>query len=93
MFVQDNQTNILLSSKKKKKKKTQGLIKSWDGSVPRVASVDNHSCVTLNGEKFGQTVRVAKCANVTKCDSCKNYHPTLRALYHQHLKEVASPKW
>ena len=46
----------------------------------------------LNGEKFGQTVRVARCdlsTNATKCDSCKKC-PTLQAMYNQQVK--ASPK-
>lgn len=71
--------------------KRKGCIKSLDGSI--VASIDNHSIVTLNGKKFDETVRVAKCellTNVAKCDSCKNYRPTLRALHNRHTK--MSPK-
>ena len=71
--------------------KRKGCIKSLDGSI--VAFIDNHSIVTLKGEKFDETVRVAKCellTNVAKCDSCKNYCPTLRVLYNRHTK--MSPK-
>ena len=71
--------------------KRKGCIKSPDGSL--VASIDNHSIVTLNGKKFGQTVRVAKCdllTNVAECDSYKKYRPTLRAMYNRHVK--TSPK-
>lgn len=73
--------------------KRKGCIKTQDGLT--VASIDDRSCVALNGEKFSQTVRVAKCdllTNLTRCNSCKNYRPTLRALYNRHMKEVASPK-
>ena len=83
-FIESHQSTSCLSRTTKHfvklLQKCKGCIKSPDGTL--VASIDDHSLVTLNGEKFGQTVRVAKCElltkfNVAKCDSCKNYHPTL----------------
>ena len=66
--------------------KRKGCIKAAYGTL--VASVDNHGIVVLSGEKFDQTVRVAKCdllTNAAKCDSCKKYRPTLRAMYNRQV--------
>ena len=50
--------------------------------------------VRFNGSLYQATVRTLSCSLVVtsgKCDSCKSYHPSLRAKYSRWLKKASSP--
>ena len=52
-----------------------------------VALVDESYPVVLNGEEYTSTIRTVKCemlVNGVKCESCKDYRSTLRAICHRH---------
>ena len=60
----------------------KGVIKGSDEQP--VASIDDYSPVVFNRETFIRTVRTKQCEMVVhdqKCNSCKKYRPTLRAMY------------
>ena len=60
---------------------------SANGKVTAV--LDSTSDVTLNGDTFSNTVRVANCQMLVpsgKCCACVSYRPSLRTMYNRWLK-------
>lgn len=66
-------------------KARKGKFRSVSGDL--VAFVDDSCPVVLNGEVYTSTIRTVKCeilVNGVKCESCKEYRSTLRAICHRH---------
>lgn len=83
-YVCAGQTDSHLVSMVSAKK---GKILSANGKT--VAIVDSYAPVFWNGTYHTKTVRRTDCQIVSrtaKCDSCSNYRPTLRAIYHRWSK-------
>ena len=70
-----------------------GRFKSTNGQIK--ATLDSSSDVTLNGETYMSTVRVANCAMLVasgKCHTCVPYRNTLRTMYNRWIKnKTCSP--
>ena len=64
-----------------------GKIKAADGTTS--SFTDDFFSISLDGEEYQSTVRSAKCSILTnniRCDACKNYRATLRALCSRQLR-------
>ena len=64
-----------------------GKIKAADGTTS--SFIDDFFSISLDGEEYRSTVRSAKCSILTnniRCDACKNYRATLRALCSRQLR-------
>ena len=69
------------------------VFSSADGNT--VAYADGGFSFTLNGEIFDCTVRTTGCdilVHEGKCHTCRDYRPTLRAMYSRWLKKPSSQK-
>ena len=70
--------------------KKKGKIMSVHGGFS--AQLDDNAIVTLNGDAFNKTVRVTSCelvSNTQKCNSCKSYRASLRAIFHKWKKRCS----
>lgn len=57
------------------------------------ASVDDYFPVKFEGVVYSKTIRSSKCevlVDGARCESCKNYRPTLRSLYSRWSNRQAS---
>ena len=69
------------------------VFSSADGNT--VAYAHSGFCFTLNGEIFNCTVRTTGCdilVHEGKCLTCRDYRPTLRAMYSRWLNKPSSVK-
>ena len=76
-------------------KEKKGRFLSIQGGV--TAFDDEGFMVELNGKMYVRTIRTSQCDILIhgenfKCESCRQFWPTVRAMYSRWLKKLVSPQ-